>query len=240
MQLISKQKRGNKRIINILGFKISYKKNHTSILPVPVATFLYKVFAEASIRRKNSKKTQRFLEIGPGSQRLKGFEGLNIVKNNATDYIADVSKGIPFKSNTFNLIYSSHFLEHIEWYKTSFVLREIYRVLNWGVFELWIPDGLKIAEQFILAEKKILKQTPDGWLCFNPDDNPYLWANGRLFYGANPAYPSWHKAVFSENYLKQLLSEIGFKNISKMTNSQCRGYDHGWINLGIRAEKIKE
>lgn len=111
------------------------KKEKLPIQDAPfigMKTFLYKCFVQEFVKIRNSRKNYRMLEIGPGSKRLDGFEGLNIVKNQATDYIADVAKGIPFPDNTFNLIYTSHFLEHIEWYKTKFVLSEIYRVLRWG------------------------------------------------------------------------------------------------------------
>lgn len=203
-----------------------------------IKTFIHKYFTQYIIMKKNSKKLIRYLEIGPGTERIEGFETINIVKTNITDYIQDIRSNINFPDNTFDLIYTSHFLEHIEWYHIKKVLDEIYRVLKPNaVIEIWVPDGLKILNVLIDAENGDLKNTPDGWCVLNEKDNPYIWVNGRTFYGANPYYPSWHKCIFTENHLKQLLLDTGFRNVRIMANSECRGYDHGWINLGVKAEK---
>lgn len=208
-----------------------------------IKTILYKIFIEKFIRYKNSRKSKRFLEIGPGIKRIENFEGLNIVKNNATDYIADVAKGIPFANETFDLIYSSHFLEHIEWYNVHFVLKEMYRVLKPnGIIEIYVPNGLKIAKAFVEAELYDSKEyLDDNWWKFNKEKDPCIWANGRIFtYGDGKRIKGhWnsHLSIFSERYLKKIIKEIGFSNIEIMDNTQCRGDNHGWINLGIRAIK---
>jgi hypothetical protein len=44
-------------------------------------------------------------------------------------------------------------------------------------------------------------------------------------------------AWFSERYLKKLLQENGFIEITRMDNAECRGHDYGFINLGIKALK---
>lgn len=185
---------------------------------------------------------ERWLEIGPGESRIPGFEGINIVKNDATDYIADVAnQGITLPSNTFDLVYSSHFLEHIEWYKTEFVISEMFRVLKpGGRVEIHVPDGLKIAAAFVAAEKRHSKKYyKDGWWKFNPEHDPCVWAAGRIFtYGdGNIIKGHWnsHLAIFSYRYLKKLLTKAGFINIKKL--KVPRGNDHGWINLGISGIK---
>lgn len=246
MSIITLNNKKDRVELRIFKIRISHKKKHKdSLLQIKInqqlmktKTLLYKYFIQPSVISKNEKKSFRCLEIGPGEKRIEGFEGLNIVKNGATDYIADVSKNISLKENTFDIVYTSHFLEHIEWYKVEFVMSEIYKILKPnGILELWVPDGLKISEQLLLAERGELTKTPDGWKRRNPDDNPYIWVNGRLFYGDNPAYPSWHKGLFTEQYLFYLMKKAGFINIERMDNSMCRGYDHGWINLGVKAQK---
>ena len=63
----------------------------------------------------------------------------------------------------------------------------------------------------------------------------FAYGDGRTS-DANNHY-NVHLSTFSYRYLSELLEKNGFINIEKMNNSDCRGYDHGWINLGIRAVK---
>jgi len=186
--------------------------------------------------------TERRLEIGPGKNRLEGFESLDIVAKEGTDYVADAGCGLPFKDETYDLIYASHILEHIPWYKTEDTLREWVRVLKrGGVLEIWVPDGYKIWQMFfetmIDGKDEISK---DGFWRFNPDKNPYLWLNGRLFTygdGTGNEHPNWHRALFTYGYLEQLLNKVGLTAMHQMDRAEVRGFDHGCINLGIKGVK---
>src|SRR5262249_15207475 len=83
-------------------------------------------------RARYSVCPQRFLEIGPGHARISGFETVNIVTGRYTDYVADAARRLPFPDNTFDLIYASHIIEHISWYKVCDALREWTRALKPG------------------------------------------------------------------------------------------------------------
>lgn len=193
---------------------------------------------------KNKRKPKRCLEIGSGNERLKGFETLNIVGGRNVDYVFDAAKPLPFENETFDLIYASHILEHIVWYHTETALAEWVRILKpGGTLEVWVPDGLKICQTLINAELNDVNDTAkDGWYKFNPRKDPCIWANGRIFtYGdgtGNPKHPNWHKAIFTPRYLKELFEIVGLRNIREIDNAEVRGYDHGWINLGMRGTKL--
>ncbi|GAB2633307.1 class I SAM-dependent methyltransferase [Belliella aquatica] len=192
---------------------------------------------------KNRNKESRNLEIGPGEVRIPGFETLNIANSPVTDYIINASKPLPFPNGTFKVLYASHILEHIPWYKTLDVLKEWQRVIKiGGEIEIWVPDGYKIAKAFINAEDGDNYLDLDGWYKFNPQKDPCIWASGRIFtYGDGKGtlgHPNWHLAIFSYRYLENLLQEAGFSEIRKMENSEVRGYDHKWINLGIKGRKV--
>src|SRR5690606_7800318 len=93
---------------------------------------------------KNRFKDVRNLEIGPGQERLEGFETLNIVGGRNVDYVWNAARRLPFRTGSFDLLYASHVLEHIPWYRTQEVLTEWIRVLKpGGRIELWVPDGVK-------------------------------------------------------------------------------------------------
>ena len=69
----------------------------------------------------------------------------------------DVSKRIPFKTESVDKIYSSHFLEHIPPEKGFIVLKECFRVLRKnGVLRLVVPDLLLCAEKYVRQSQEML------------------------------------------------------------------------------------
>ena len=75
----------------------------------------------------------------------------------------------------------------------------------------------------------------------NSTQDLVIWAAGRIFsYGdgkGTPGHHNWHLSLFTFRFIGKLLTENSFTDIKQMMNSGCRGYDHGWINLGMRAIK---
>jgi len=189
--------------------------------------------------KKNATREKRSLDIGPGRVTIPDFETLNIVWYPGVDYKLDCTRKLPFMDNTFDVVYASHVLEHIPWFQTHQVLIEWQRILKpGGALEIWVPDAAKIFDAVQDADEG--KQNIcdfDPWLLKNPNRDPYIWANGRLFYGATKGYPSWHKAFFTASSLKKWLESISLDQIEKMDKNNLRGTDHGWINLGVRGIK---
>lgn len=179
------------------------------------------------------------LEIGPGAKRLKGFETLNVIAGLEVDYALDASDKLPFKSKSFDLIHASHVLEHIPWHRLRQTVNEWTRILKpGGSIEIWVPDGFKLCHFFCDLDNKINNNAwHDGWNLNGLIDDPYLWANGRLLYGTRDDYPSWHKSIITPGFLENLLKNAGMIEVRRMDPLQVRGYDHGWINLGIQGIK---
>lgn len=173
------------------------------------------------------------LEIGPGEQSLgPDWHAMDMVKRPHVQIVHDARKfPFPIKENSFHIVYMSHILEHIPWFQTVDFLKEVKRILApGGVAEIWVPDLKKLVEAYLNPE--LVKN--DGWYRFNPEQNPTKWFNGRLFtYG--PGEENWHRAAFDAEYLEHNLKEAGFKNIQPL--EKPRGYDHGWINLGMSGTK---
>jgi SAM-dependent methyltransferase len=186
----------------------------------------------------NRRAKERRLEIGPGKERLPGFETLDFVGGRSVDYVLDAAKRLPFKDDTFEVVYASHLLEHIPWYQTREVLAEWVRVLKpGGVLEVWVPDAAKVFETVLAADSGQCTSPPEEWRARNDEDDVYLWAAGRLLWGANPEYPSWHKAVFTPQSLRRAMEAAGLSGVRRLEAAEARGIDHGWINLGISGTK---
>lgn len=221
------------------------KINREVTIGLKIKTCLYEIFIQPFKMAKNSKKSIRYLEIGPGDKRIDHFETMNTLLINETDYIGQLGYRLPFEDESFDIVYMSHVLEHIFWHKLEETIREVARIIkSGGAIEIWVPDGLKIAQAYVDAENGINDDyKKDGWYRFNPSQDPCVWFSGRVFaYGdgltpnANNHY-NVHLAVLNYRYLKKVLETNGFSSVIQMDNSECRGYDHGWINLGVKAYK---
>lgn len=172
----------------------------------------------------------RSLEIGPGSNPVDRNWDLLDAKPRAGVTIAARwgDQELPIADNTYDLVYASHVLEHVAWFKTAAALREACRILKpGGVLEVWVPDFSRIVDSYRAG------RCGDDWRRHNPYGDPWRWLNGRVFaYGPEP---NWHKAVFDVQSLSDRLKEAGFVQIQKLVRP--RGYDHGPINLGMRGVK---
>ena len=171
------------------------------------------------------------LEIGPGPYPVdKDWFIIDMIARPHVDLVHDVRiLPIPIPSNHFDLVYASHVLEHIPWFQIVDFLKELHRSLKTGgEIEIWVPDFEKLAKAYL--QNKILDQ----WYKFNPEKDPMVWLNGRIFtYG--PEEENWHRAVFDDKYLRKCLKQAGFRHTTRL--SKPRGQNHGPINLGIAAVK---
>lgn len=219
-------------------------KRRLNQLAVEVAlTPLQRILTPVRLARNRGKPVRR-LEIGPGSKRIPGFETLNIIGGPQVDYVANAVSKLPFPDRTFDVIYASHIIEHIPWYQLESAISEWVRKLKpGGLLEVWTPDAVKIAKAFVDAEEKGVQSfTADAWWRFNDRHDPCVWYSGRLFsYGdgtGRPNHYNWHRSAFSARFLSSLLERAGLRDIRRMAPDEVRGFDHGWINLGIQGKRL--
>lgn len=175
----------------------------------------------------------RNLEIGPGDCPLTGeWDTLDAQPVVPVTYIAQWGlERLPIPNNRYNLIFSSHAIEHVPWYRTEHALLEVYRILKpGGSFEVWTVD-------FAVVVQSYLKQEWAGdWDCGGRVQHWMQSIAGRTFAYEKQGNPyMWHKALFDRPYLKWCLKSVGFLLVGDLEKS--RGHDHGIINLGVWATK---
>lgn len=170
------------------------------------------------------------IEIGPGTGRIDNswitvapYEAGNV------DVVACWGEeSLPFKDASVDLIYASHVLEHIWWYKTVEALKDVCRILKpGGKLEVHVPDFSVIVEAYRN------KRCGDGWRAHNEDGDYMLWANGRIFTYGGPG--NTHRATFDRQHLTKCLLKAGFTQV--LPSAPIRGHNHGPINLGMTAIK---
>jgi predicted SAM-dependent methyltransferase len=144
-----------------------------------------------------TKGTKKIVDLGCGENPYTTDEGdvltVDIRENVNPDYRCDLRK-LPFATGEFNIVYSSHVLEHFPRNAVPEILDEWIRILkDDGEFRLIVPN-------IEWAAKEIVKGT------INNDVMNVLY--GAQSYGEN-----FHQMGFTPKVLTEMLTERGFKRI---------------------------
>ena len=182
------------------------------------------------------------LEIGPGTANGKSViwadaDTADTAAAGATCNSRWGQEPFPFADSTYGLVFASHVLEHVPWYRTDAAIAEVHRVLKvGGEFEVYVPDFKYIVDCYTQ------KKCGDRWRVFNPDNDWMTWVNGRLFtYGEDavelerPIVQTQHKACFDADYLHAKLSSI-FSKVTMVSNRR-NGLKHSVPEVGAIAVK---
>ena len=96
------------------------------------------------------------LHIG-GKEKKEGWKILNIQKADEVDFVGDISNLDQFGDNSFEEIYASHVIEHVDQKNIKKTLKGISRILeNNGKFYISVPD-LDVLCRIFINEKAPLK-----------------------------------------------------------------------------------
>lgn len=151
------------------------------------------------LRRAVTKKAgqKKIVDLGCGESPYKTDEGdvltVDIRDDAKPDYRADLRK-LPFASNEFDVVYSSHVLEHFPRADVGNVLDEWIRILKPdGEMRLVLPNLAWAAER--IKEGVV--------------DNDVL----NVLYGAQSYGENFHQVGFTPETLNTMLKERGFKRV---------------------------
>ncbi len=183
------------------------------------------------------------MKVNLGSGPLKGQDGwLNIDSLEGADIKADIAEGIPLKDGSVEMLYSSHFLEHLDYQQVCRSLIECHRVLvAGGTILLCLPNARKYIESCFSGEMKRLVLS-DG----TKFEAPLFLREGDLIYAAamvqtgSPidwvnyiAYSNGdHKYMFDEVNILAHLDMAGF------SSSCLRAFDPAIDDQSRRTESL--
>jgi hypothetical protein len=182
----------------------------------------------------------RQLEIGPHKVRIPGFETLDAVKSPLVDHVADC-RHLPFPRDTFDLVYASHVIEHIEWGQVQETLVDWVRVIKPdGWLEVHTVDAYRIMRALIELEDTGEWTGPNPhWRSAQTGGDPYLFAVGRLMnYPKDGNVLQHHRALITPKFLRRCFEAAGLVDLAPLTREDMRGSRHiEWINLGLKGRK---
>jgi len=163
----------------------------------------------ASLAMLNKRPTSLPLMIELGAGDRSGSNGwLTLDTVDGCDIYWDLREGLPFTDNSITKIYSSHFLEHLDFREGQILLEECYRALApGGEFSVSVPNA------GIYLEAYSRKRAPEG----------------KDFFGHFPAYnhtteidyvnyiaymDGHHKYMFDADNLLHRLKSSGLVDVS--------------------------
>ena len=116
-----------------------------------------------------------YLNLGCGTTFHEDWTNLDFVSTGEGVHAHNLLQGIPFGSNTFQVVYHSHVLEHFSKKDADFFISECNRVLKkGGVLRVAIPDLERIARNYIKYLEESLQNV-------NGADEKYNWTMLEMY-----------------------------------------------------------
>lgn len=135
-----------------------------------------------------------YLHLGCGMVEHKRFVNVDALPARHIHFIRPIDDLSPFKSDSVDLIYASHCLEHFSHLKIPSVLAEWFRVLKKnGILRLSVPDF-------------------DLLLRIYCDSGRQLDSILSVLMGAQDYKYNFHMTAFNKSNLEKLLLETGFRS----------------------------
>jgi len=89
------------------------------------------IYTKNGFVKENLFEGERVLDVGCGSRKLSGAEGIDVVPSSQADVVHDLSKfPWPYKENSFDVIFMNHSLEHMD--DVLATMSELHRIAKKG------------------------------------------------------------------------------------------------------------
>ena len=165
-----------------------------------------------SLLGSNSDFFNKLLYKSAGSSAYYTFKHFNEVVKGKKLYWYNLQKGIPLMDNSVDIIFTSHFLEHLNKTDGNNFLKEIHRVLkNDGLVRILVPDLDIAINKFNNGE---IDKTQD-----------------LFFYTSENCDFSAHKYNYTFDTLKEKLENLGFKNVIRRSHQEGECPDIDYLDV---------
>lgn len=191
--------------INLLLAKIQY------LLPKVQRKLKLKSHVKFISPKKTPSQTNLNLNLGCGPKQFENFINIDLDKQSKPDIVWNISKGLPFRSNSASTIYNEHFIEHISKASAYFLFREAYRCLEPnGILRIATPDLEKMIQRY--QSKPSYLQKKDLPITAIKYDYEWIRTPCELL---NIGFRHWeHQWIYDQNELTQMAQISGFNDIS--------------------------
>lgn len=171
----------------------------------------------ARIRRLRAERELR-IHIASGSNRVPGW--INVDAAPGVDVQMDLRRALPFSTDSGGLIFSEHFLDHLEYPAVAGrFLSECRRVLEpGGRLRVVLHDTEILARRFVERDAAFFRVAANA-------DMPPGEALNHLF-----RFNGFHQFLYDFDTLAALLSRCGF---SRVIRSSYRGSEIPELNLDL-------
>lgn len=198
-----------------------------------------------SVKLKNwmKSKANLCLQVGGGKHVKEGRVWINGDLIDGDIYL-NASKKLPFASDSLDLIFTEHFLEHLSQEDGLNFLNEAYRVLKkGGVLRQSTPDLKGIVDIWLdknehVGQDEVIERHINN---HRKKDN-FVFRNGCQFF--NDMFRLWgHQFIYDEQTLEMATRGAGFSEIKKvkfgepgfseLTSGLERHADHEWMKYAF-------
>jgi predicted SAM-dependent methyltransferase len=132
-------------------------------------------------------------------------EWANIDLDSKGDVIGwNLTNRLPVRSDTIELIYCEHFIEHITLKQATVLLADCYRVLrSGGILRFSTPNLMKLVDEYLSGRTS--EWCDVGWSPSTPcqmvNEGLHLWG---------------HQFVYDADELKRILEEAGYRKVTQV------------------------
>jgi predicted SAM-dependent methyltransferase len=194
------------------------------------------VMHRRGLRQAQKLRNQGRLKLHIGCSAKLKKDWLNIDLCPQADMTLDMRERLPFSDDSCSIIYSEHFLEHLDYPdQANFFLKECYRVLEpGGLFSVGVPDtewpiaeyaGQKMEGYFRIAKERWHPE----WCETEMEHINYHFRQGDQ-----------HRFAYDFKTLAKALARIGFQEIQRRDfDRELDSADRELGTLYVRASKQK-